>query len=592
MSRRFGSSKQSERSKNERRTQETERESGGDVDVSPDELSINAGAVEIGLNTEGELSLGIEIPTPVPGVTATGGIVIDTETGEIEEVSIGAEVGQVTGFEVTIRGCNVITTFYVEIPRTNIRFSYDVISELPNCKIEENDEGNGTGEIDLNNPNGVDPNLYPPSGWNPIDSKFSQCTTTLYYRFSYTAMRCLFFDDTGYTFAFSTYSGPIAELPPSNNPNVYNSGGGALQQYFYPDFLGYGVPNLLHEQAAQIWTIKPDGSRINSPFERNYSDFRFDPKSGASYLVAQPPYANSEQNACNTPLQYLSARTGKIAPVTIVGISMSCPFPIENPPTIDDLNKPPGSSQPEKENPKPQPPKKMDKCCRESLTLLDEIHEALGVAELLDRKSKTGGFEVPKRLLAPGGRGEIKHHNYLEILESMIRIQDHLGIHPFQVKIKDLNAAVAGDQGAEFKFLSATAALEKIVYLLTDTEADGDVQTNMLVRLAFVCTNILTALSTVSRDVETVRDGLGVGFKSKRERVDVPFDVSCGQTDTGGFDPKKKKQIDLNEEDSTEALLPYLLRTKNHWIRTTEFDDKDDIKDLLIKILYSLKGRT
>lgn len=186
---------------------------------------------------------------------------------------------------------------------------------------------------------GEDPIIYPPGGWQPFSLGFSQCNITIYVAYSRAAIYCISFDYTTDTFIYSPYQGPTISLLPSTNEYQHNEGYVVEQQDFYLDgFQGFRIPTEHRLQQANSTTLIPDNERP-LPWEQRFSSYRFDPTSGAGQLVKKPPPLTEEYNFCNDS-SYIAEITGKIVPIKITGYSMSCPFPITNPPTIEYLNEP------------------------------------------------------------------------------------------------------------------------------------------------------------------------------------------------------------------------------------------------------------
>lgn len=185
---------------------------------------------------------------------------------------------------------------------------------------------------------GTDPIIYPPGGWEPFPQEFNNCRKTIYLKSAYSAIRCYWsFNSSGRTWPYGPYSGPMTNLEPSTSPFVYTSGSIAAQQYFYPEgYTGDGIPQEFRVQDNFFYVILPEGQRA-TVFWEVASNWKFNPRQGYQ-LVAKPPPATPEYNPCND--YSFVPYSGKIAPIIITGYSMSCPFAITNPPTIEDLNTP------------------------------------------------------------------------------------------------------------------------------------------------------------------------------------------------------------------------------------------------------------
>ena len=212
-----------------------------------------------------------------------------------------------------------------------------------------------------------------------------------------------------------------------------------------------------------------------------------------------------------------------------------------------------------------------EKCCKQ----IAQIHKALAVKELLDNN-----LIVPNRLIAPNAKDSTKLKTYLDIAQYQIRVQDHLGVHPFKASLTDANVAKAGKQKVEVQFASGTAAMRKIVELLLENKGDAAVRLNLLVRMSVAIAQILQVVTIASKGVRALASYIGMPIKEKISYITMPFDISLGQrTKQKGFDPKKQKEatikeIKINTEESTEQILPKFLNQVDHIYTHEDYDGK------------------
>ena len=216
----------------------------------------------------------------------------------------------------------------------------------------------------------------------------------------------------------------------------------------------------------------------------------------------------------------------------------------------------------DKKEPPGKPPMRQNECCTASTKMIREIHKALDVRELLDNQ-----LIVPNRLVAPNAKGSAKLKSYLEISQWLMRMSDHLGIHPFKASLTDANAAQAGNQKVEIQFASGTAGLRQVVELLLENKGDAAARLNLQIRSAVAIAQVLKVATITSKTASAIANFIGMPLKEKISKIKMPFDISLGKRrQLKGFDPSKQKEaaieaIGMNEEASTEEILPEFLQT-------------------------------
>lgn len=235
----------------------------------------------------------------------------------------------------------------------------------------------------------------------------------------------------------------------------------------------------------------------------------------------------------------------------------------------------------------------MDRCCANT----KKIAKALAVDEILDK-----GFVIPNRLMATKARGTTKLENYLEVIAAMVRIQDHLGIHPIEVEVKDSNNSQEGDQHYSASFVNATAAVKQIIELNLENKGDSADRLGILFRIAWINVQILNAGVKAARGIQGVMQFLGMPIRERVDLVDMPFDVTLGKRskiqkgfkkvdETGKkLDDKKIREVmELRDEDSLEAVLPQFLNSVQQPVTVETF--KDDSGVTLLDMLRSVMRR-
>ena len=156
-------------------------------------------------------------------------------------------------------------------------------------------------------------------------------------------------------------------------------------------------------------------------------------------------------------------------------------------------------------------------CC----VLLQRIERALKASEMIET-----GVDIPNRLVTPYGTGVSNYKNYSDLIEAHIAVNDHLGIHPFEVEIADINAAKEGEQKLSEKFINATGFAQRLMKVALEENGDSATRLNLLVRLAWINSQMLNLLVIVNEAVKGIFQFLNVPFKENIEQVDMPFDAT------------------------------------------------------------------
>ncbi|MBE9164184.1 hypothetical protein [Tychonema sp. LEGE 06208] len=226
----------------------------------------------------------------------------------------------------------------------------------------------------------------------------------------------------------------------------------------------------------------------------------------------------------------------------------------------------------------------MNNCCEEVLDMLEDIKEPYAVDRILKDK-----FPISNIFMAPGcdPASQTIAKNFYEILQCLFRTLAHGLIFEPSVNIKDADAAKAGDQEFKAKYLNATGWASAVAEALLEVKDDGNVSTNMDIRNAFAVTQTMVGLSDAIYRLNALIDSIGVEVIPRIETVDTPYNL---QIQIGkGFGEGNERQIDLNQDEATEKLLPELLKVKTNKIKTVETHPRSrSIKDILESIESNL----
>ncbi|NEO56582.1 MAG: hypothetical protein F6K54_28005 [Okeania sp. SIO3B5] len=130
--------------------------------------------------------------------------------------------------------------------------------------------------------------------------------------------------------------------------------------------------------------------------------------------------------------------------------------------------------------------------------LLAEIHQALRPNELL-----TEGVEYPNQWIAPRGKGTSKASNYLQLFEVLSKMLDHLGIHPCEPTLADLNPAQPGQQSWGIKVNNATHAMKLVLEFIKETDGDQAAALNLNLRESILLGQMFTMVASIYLDGKT-----------------------------------------------------------------------------------------
>ena len=275
---------------------------------------------------------------------------------------------------------------------------------------------------------------------------------------------------------------------------------------------------------------------------------------------------------------YLEAEENVRAYVTVSPATRASCFP-ESPPSTT----PPSAGN--------RPPMPQD-CCKELAADLADLKQVLATKEIL-----AGKLTFPWQLRMPGGEGEEVIKNYPNLARAMVQVIDHLGIHPPKLSIKDINNAIAGDQGIENQFPCATQGFEALMAQVWDANADVDTLTNFLYRLSWLCVQQSMNLAVVSADIQSIKSMIGGETEPDIASITTPFNIGAGikesKTKGKGFGKNQggqiNKKIDINTEISTESLLPDFLQIRENSIIIEKFSGNKDLYDMLSLIILKLE---
>lgn len=210
------------------------------------------------------------------------------------------------------------------------------------------------------------------------------------------------------------------------------------------------------------------------------------------------------------------------------------------------------------------------------------------VGEKLDKISEIIGVDrfpvsMPERLIYPNSKKDVELNDLIELLGYQVKQIDRaVGFLPQKIKIADTNPGLPGNQSVEVEIHSFADFAKEILQYVIDTEGDGDVTNNMLVRVLFELGFIHQGVVQGDAMLDAICDHLD--FKERWKKIKVPFafDPYGGQKGKVGQGFNKETNLpDAKTEEDIEDLLPLLLKNTEVEIRVLVNDEKKSLNDLL-----------
>ncbi|PIG94584.1 hypothetical protein [Gloeocapsopsis sp. IPPAS B-1203] len=245
-----------------------------------------------------------------------------------------------------------------------------------------------------------------------------------------------------------------------------------------------------------------------------------------------------------------------------------------------------GVYRPTNQQKKPPPPPLDQKeqeddmgCCPQTNALLDEL------IEKVDKLSEIVGVdefpaELPKRLIYPNGKGNEKIDSLVELLGYQVKQIDRaVGYLPQKIKITDTNPGKPGNQSVEVEIHSFADFAKEVLQYLIDTEGDGDITNNMLVRALYELGFIHQGMVQADAMLDAVCEHLD--FKQRWKKVKVPFAFDPYAGTKGKSGQGFGQSANDNTKENVEELLPKLLQNTEVEIRVLVNDEKKSLNDLL-----------
>jgi hypothetical protein len=504
---------------------------GANIDITPLDFGISVGP------SEGTVSLatGAEVPGGLLGIS--GGITIDTNTGEIIGGSIGGEVG---GLGINISNSKkggLGIEFTVQIPGTPIELSLG-LGFPPKKELTPTPT----------------PSIPPPGPFSAPDFPIGgnrNCLMVI-------AITNTIWGPSYFTYASSkgTYK----------DGNIY----GSTEAYGVIDNVPYTLPTEIHDGDRMFSYI---GDYLTIGYLRGFF-YAAGIESRVYKAIRDEGWFNREDG----PYVYR-----KMADIIYSNCSMGADPP-------DSSNSPSPSPSPSPfPNPPPRKQNKMDDCCKENLRFLRAIYNGLGIAKFPGRLPSTIIQEVSKEGEEPAEPSQVPIKDFVDLLNWQFeRDDERWGQWEIQIDIKDSDITKEGDQKKSIKFpnlAESVAELEgQILSIMTNVDALVALQVKNLAESGMARQEAIKGYLASKAIIKYM------AFKSSETDVPVPMTFTAGAETLSELLKESEGHIkgtDYTEKETFRDVCVDLLQAAAiiravHWQR---IDTKTDTKSQLLNIL-------
>ena len=550
---------------------------GVSVDIFPLNFGISADPSEGSISVGG----GAEIPGGILGIS--GGVTIDTNTGEIIGGSIGGEVGGI-GINVSNSkegGLGVEIT--VQIPGTPIEISLG-FGFPPKKKEEPTPPPSTTAPINLGgfstkfNCSGgnweIKQLVYNVRPLQPTNAELWAGESWL------ELARLGFYDTIHNPWGFGTwyedttasdsilgrYSGVI------NGDEGLKKRNAELADYW----LNKGKWIAGGEQKITSSTMRGgswywDGSIAFGDIYKNVVKYQC--------TYTRPLYISTQSSA-----YIFGAPSVNSVELQVIDISPPPRCPTGENPT-------PGNPTKRSPSPPNPPPTKrnMDECCRDSIRLLRGIYKGLGVAKFPGKLPSTIIQEIPKEGEQPAEPPQVPIEDFVDLLDWQFRRDDERwGQWVVQIDVKDADLTKEGDRGKQIKFPNlgeSIAELEgQMLSVMTNVDALVAITTKNLVESGMARQESIKSYLAAKAIIKYM------AFKSTEVDTPVPMTFTPGAETISELIKESEGHIkgtDYVEKETLRDIFLDLLQAAAitravHW---QKIDSKNDTKTQLLNLL-------
>jgi len=528
---------------------------GVSVDISPLDFDIIADPSEGHISVSG----GAEIPGGILGVS--GGVTIDTNTGEVVGGSIGGEVG---GFGINISnskkgGLGVEFTYQIGLVELSLGFGFSPEEPTPTPTPTPTPIPT-TPVVPMPSPS--PPNLSCKKyfqSWKSIitkrrdyfnfddpvkgNSKLYDDEETVTYeqriREAYPAYASLSDSQMAQSFGILVGSNPVASFNEPSRPVYY---------YYYS--VGNGIA-WSGVEFVEVFELAAEYNATDMAIVGGWHDIKSGNTTVLEKIDAKTIYYARER------IGYDAARnriiwsewqyTGEFEYI------LKCADTIVPPP-------PPPAPFP---NPPPRKRNKMDQCCRENLKLLRAIYTGLGIAKFPGRLPATIIQEVSKEGEAPAEPRQVRIADFVDLLDWQFRRDDERwGQWEIQINVKDADLTKEGDQGKSIKFpnlAESIAELEgQMLSVMANVDALVAITTKNLVESGMARQEAIKGYLAAKAIIKYM------AFKSTEIDFPVPMTFTPG----------------------AETISTLIQESEGH-IKGTDYIEKETLRDILLDLLQA-----
>jgi hypothetical protein len=557
---------------------------GVNVDLTPVDFGISVNP------SEGTVSVatGAEIPGGLLGVS--GGIEVDTNTGQVIGGSLGAEVG---GLGINVSNSQkggLGVEFTLQIPGTPISLSLG-LGFPPEPKKEPIPTPSPGNQM----PGGWEPSIPPGPGVSVTPGEY-------YVRTTYTGnSNYKYSDGSGFHYIDSSQTGDsnfsivlpnegskLCQVVTQNQINEMTTSPGSKGMHRASNDSAYYAASFTNriEVSSSITYLAPFGivSQVSETYYRRCVTIEhpgipglMGPTIGGRVFSLGPgaiynPYETLPNKAEGVTWKF---KDWELVNKTIVEL-LKCGE--ETLPLL-----PPSFPNP--------PPRKrnMDECCRESTKLLREIHKRLGVSKFPGKLPETIIQETPREGVEPAEPAQVPIEDFVDLLDWQFQRDDERwGRWQVELDIKDSDITKEGDQKKSIKLPNLAESVAEFQGQLLS------IMTNVDALVALQVKNL--AESGMARQ-EAIKGYLAskaiikyMAFKATETDVPVPMTFTAGAETISALLEESEGHIkgtDYVEKETLRDVYLDLLQAAAiiravHW---QKIDTKTDTKSQLLNIL-------
>ena len=217
-------------------------------------------------------------------------------------------------------------------------------------------------------------------------------------------------------------------------------------------------------------------------------------------------------------------------------------------------------------SPFPNPPprkRNMDECCRESTKLLREIHKRLGISKFPGKLPETIIQETPKEGEAPAEPSQVPIEDFVDLLNWQFeRDDERWGQWKVEIDIKDSDITKEGDHSKQIKLPNLAESIGEfqgqLLSIMTNVEALVAIQVKTLAESGMARQEAIKGYLAAKAIIKYM------AFKSTEIDVTVPLTFTAG----------------------AETISELLKESEGH-IKGTDYEEKETLRDIYADLLQA-----